>query len=43
MEVSTTIKKNQKADIPTKNGDKYSYQYVDIAQIHEYLESINSK
>ena len=43
MEVSTTIKKNQKADIPTKNGGKYSYQYVDIAQIHEYLESINSK
>lgn len=33
-----TIKKNQTADIPTKNGSKYSYQYVDIAQIHEYLE-----
>lgn len=43
MEVSTTIKKNQKADIPTKNGGKYSYQYVDIAQIHDYLESVNSK
>lgn len=37
------IKKNQIADIPTKNGNSYSYQYVDIAQIHEYLESINSK
>lgn len=37
------IKKNQVADIPTKNGNNYSYQYVDIAQIHEYLESINSK
>lgn len=37
------IKKNQVADIPTKNGNSYSYQYVDIAQIHEYLESINSK
>lgn len=37
------IKKNQIADIPTKNGNNYSYQYVDIAQIHEYLESINSK
>ena len=41
--MSNTIKKNQKADIPTKNGKNYSYQYVDIAQIHEYLESINSK
>lgn len=37
-----TIKKNQTAEIPTKNGGKYSYQYVDIAQIHEYLESINA-
>ena len=36
-----TIKKNQKAEIPTKNGGKYSYQYVDIAQIHEYLEQNN--
>lgn len=39
----TTIKKNQKAEIPTKNGSKYSYQYVDIAQIHEYLEENNMK
>lgn len=39
----TTIKKNQKADIPTKTGTKYSYQYVDIAQIHDYLESNNMK
>lgn len=39
----TTIKKNQKADIPTKNGGKYSYQYVDIAQIHQYLEENNMK
>ena len=36
MEKKSTIKKNQVADIPTKNGNKYSYQYVDIAQIHEY-------
>lgn len=36
--MSTTIKKNQ-----TANVDKYSYRYVDIAQIHEYLESINAK
>jgi hypothetical protein len=41
--MSNTIKKNQVADIPTKNGNSYSYQYVDIAQIHEYLESIGSK
>lgn len=36
-----TIKKNQTAEIPTKSGSKYSYQYVDIAQIHEYLEENN--
>lgn len=41
MERKSTIKKNQVADIPTKNGNKYSYQYIDIAQIHEYLESEN--
>lgn len=39
----TTIKKNQTAEIPTKNGNKYSYQYVDIAQIHEYLEENHMK
>ena len=33
-----TIKKNQQANV-----GKYSYQYVDIAQIHEYLETIKSK
>lgn len=42
-EVKNTVKKNKKADIPTKNGKNYSYQYVDIAQIHEYLEGINAK
>jgi disulfide oxidoreductase YuzD len=40
-EIKTTIKKNQTADIPTKNGGKYSYKYVDIAQIHNYLEENN--
>lgn len=39
----TTIKKNQTAEIPTKSGKKYSYQYVDIAQIHEYLEENHMK
>lgn len=34
----TTITKNQ-----TANVGKYSYQYVDIAQIHEYLEMNNMK
>ena len=33
----TTITKNQ-----TANVGKYSYQYVDIAQIHEYLEQNNA-
>lgn len=41
--VNTNLKKNKKADIPTKGGKEYSYQYVDIAQIHEYLESIGAK
>jgi len=40
--MANTVKKNQTADIPTKSGGKYSYQYVDIAQIHEYLESIGA-
>ena len=39
----TTIKKNQTAEIPTKNGKKFSYKYVDIAQIHDYLEENNIK
>lgn len=41
--MSNTIKKNQTAEIPTKSGNKYSYQYVDIAQIHEYLEENGMK
>ena len=39
--MSNTVKKNQTAKIPTKSGNDYSYQYVDIAQIHEYLETNN--
>lgn len=39
--VKTTLAKNKKADIPTKSGKDYSYQYIDIAQIHEYLEENN--
>lgn len=39
--VDTNLKKNRTADIPTKNGGKYSYQYIDIAQIHEYLAENN--
>lgn len=34
----TTISKNQLANV-----GKYSYKYVDIAQIHEYLEGINAR
>lgn len=36
--MSNTITKNQ-----TANVGKYSYQYVDIAQIHEYLEKNEMK
>lgn len=39
--MNKTIKKNQTAEIPTKSGKNYSYQYVDIAQIHDYLEDNN--
>ncbi len=35
--MSQTLTKNRKAEMP-----KYSYQYIDIAQIHEYLESIGA-
>lgn len=41
--METKIKKNQTAEIPTKSGSKYSYQYVDIAQIHDYLEANQMK
>ena len=35
----TTVSKNKTAKV----GEKYSYKYVDIAQIHEYLESIGAR
>ena len=37
--LKTTVSKNKTAKV----GEKYSYQYVDIAQIHEYLESIDAR
>ena len=36
--METKLIKNQ-----TASTGKYSYQYVDIAQIHDYLESINAR
>ena len=41
--IKTTVAKNKTAKVETRNGKSYSYQYVDIAQIHDYLESINAK
>lgn len=41
--METTIKKNQTAKVETKKGSNYSYKYVDIAQIHNYLEENNMK
>ena len=35
--MSTKITKNQTAKV----GEKYSYKYVDIAQIHEFLDANN--
>lgn len=37
--MDTTVQKNRTAKV----GEKYSYKYVDLAQIHEYLESIGAK
>jgi hypothetical protein len=38
--METTISKNKTASVEMKSGGKYSYKYVDIAQIHDYLERI---
>lgn len=37
--METTVSKNKTAKV----GEKYSYRYVDIAQIHAYLESIGAR
>lgn len=37
--MADTVKTNKTAKV----GEKYSYRYVDIAQIHEYLESIGAR
>ena len=37
--METSVSKNKTAKV----GEKYSYKYVDIAQIHEYLEQRNMK
>ena len=39
--IENNLKKNRKAEIPSKTGKSYSYQYIDIAQIHEYLAENN--
>lgn len=38
MGKTNTVSKNR----TSKMGEKFSYKYVDIAQIHEYLASINA-
>lgn len=35
----TVLKKGSSVSVQTKRGGSYSYQYTDLAQIHEYLES----
>lgn len=35
----TVLKKGSSVSVQTKSGRGYSYQYTDLAQIHEYLES----
>ena len=37
--IGTTVAKNMTAKV----GEKYSYKYVDLAQIHDYLESIGAR
>lgn len=39
----TTIKKNSEAKIVTKSGKDYSYKYTELADINDYLESINAR
>ena len=39
--IDTNLKKNKTAERPTKNGNSYTDQYIDIAQIHEYLAQNN--
>lgn len=39
----TKVSKNKTAKVVTKSGKEYSYKYVDIAQIHEYLDTINAR
>ena len=41
--MGTTVSKNKTAKVQTKTGREYSYKYVDIAQIHDYLESVGAK
>ena len=41
--MKSKVTKNQTAKVQTKSGKDYSYKYVDIAQIHDYLESINAR
>ena len=36
----TVLKKGNSVSVQTKSGRGYSYQYTDLAQIHEYLESM---
>lgn len=38
-EKKTVLKKGNSVSVQTKKGGKYSYQYTDLAQIHEYLEA----
>lgn len=41
--INTKVKRNQTAEVKTKSGSNYSYKYVDIAHIHEYLEENNMR
>lgn len=41
--LGTKVKKNQTANVKTKSGSNYSYKYVDISQIHDYLDGINAR
>lgn len=36
----TVLKKGSSVSVQTKSGRGYSYQYTDLAQIHDYLESM---
>jgi hypothetical protein len=39
----TTLTKSKTVDVETKKGGKYSYRYTELADINDYIDSINER